>query len=106
MTDPVLPDTTPQPFHLDDLNVSPEPEHAGTGISLNEVELDLRIELGRTRMKLDDVLQLRVGSVVTLDNRASDPIDVFVNNRLVARGEIVVMDHRFCVRVTELVGSP
>ena len=72
---------------------------------LSEVELDLRIELGRTRMRLEDVLQLRVGSVVVLDNAADEPVDVYVNNRLIARGEILVMNDRFCVRVTQLVGS-
>lgn len=72
---------------------------------MSEVELDLRIELGRTRMRLEDVLQLRVGSVVTLDNAANDPVDVYVNNRLIAHGEMLVMNDRFCVRIMELVGS-
>ena len=72
---------------------------------LSEVELDLRIELGRTHMTLQEVLQLRSGSVVALDALAGDPVNVYVNNRIVARGEIVVMDNNFCVRVTELVGA-
>jgi flagellar motor switch protein FliN/FliY len=56
-------------------------------------------------MLLEDVLKLRRGSVVTLDKLAGDPVDLFVNGRLVARGEILVLNDNFCVRVVELVGS-
>ena len=72
---------------------------------LRDVDLDLKIELGRTHMLLEDVLGLRRGSVVTLDKLAGDPVDLFVNGRLVARGEILVLNDNFCVRVAELVGS-
>ncbi len=72
---------------------------------LRDVTLDLKIELGRTRMHLDEILQLRKGSVVTLDKLAGDPVDVYVNGRLVARGEVLVLNDNFCVRVAELVGS-
>lgn len=96
---------SPQPFQLNDLSSAAPPLPAKEDHGLSEVELDLRIELGRTRMRLEDVLRLRPGSVVTLDSGASDPVDVFINNRLIARGEVVVMNERFCVRVTELVGS-
>ncbi len=72
---------------------------------LGEVEMDLRIELGRTEMRLEEVLQLRNGSVVALDKLAGDPVDVFVNGRLIARGEVLVMNDNFCIRVTELVGA-
>ena len=96
---------SPRPFQLHDLTARVDSAVVETEAVLSEVELDLRIELGRTRMRLEDVLQLRAGSVVTLDNAASDPVDVYVNNRLIARGEILVMNDRFCVRITELVGS-
>jgi flagellar motor switch protein FliN/FliY len=56
-------------------------------------------------MLLEDVLSLRRGSVVTLDKLAGDPVDLIVNGRLVARGEILVLNDNFCVRVAELVGS-
>jgi flagellar motor switch protein FliN/FliY len=72
---------------------------------LRDVTLDLKIELGRTRMHLDEILQLRKGSVVTLDKLAGDPVDIYVNGRLVARGEVLVLNDNFCVRVAELVGS-
>jgi flagellar motor switch protein FliN/FliY len=72
---------------------------------IGDVELDLRIELGRTSMRLDDVLRLRGGSVVVLDKLAGDPVDIYVNERLVARGEVLVLNDNFCVRVTELLAT-
>lgn len=71
---------------------------------LGDVQLDLRIELGRTVMRLDDVLRLRRGSVVALDKLAGDPVDIYINGRLIAHGEVLVLNDHFCVRVTELVG--
>ena len=54
-------------------------------------------------MYLEDVLKLRSGAVVALDKMAGDPVDVYVNGRLVARGEVLVMNDNFCVRVAELI---
>lgn len=70
---------------------------------MKDVELDLKIELGRTHMQLEDVLQLRKGAVVTLDKLAGDPVDIYVNGRLIARGEVLVLNDNFCVRVAELI---
>jgi flagellar motor switch protein FliN/FliY len=70
---------------------------------LRDVELNVKIELGRARMLVDDVLKLGEGSVVELDKLAGDPVDVFVNERLVARGEVLVLNDNFCVRVNEIV---
>jgi len=70
---------------------------------MRDVELDMTIELGRTHMHLEDVLQLKQGSVVPLDKLAGDPADIYVNGRLVARGEVLVLNDNFCVRVAELV---
>lgn len=72
---------------------------------VSDVELDLKIELGRTEMFLEDVLKLRQGSVIPLDKLAGDPVDVYVNGRLVARGEVLVLNDNFCVRVAELVAG-
>lgn len=71
--------------------------------TLHDVELDIRIELGRTELLIDEVLQLRDGSVVPLDKLAGDPVDVIVNDRLIARGEVLVLNDNFCVRVTEIL---
>lgn len=70
---------------------------------LRDVELNVKIELGRSRMLVDEVLKLSEGSVVELDKLAGDPVDVFVNDRLVARGEVLVLNDNFCVRVNEIV---
>lgn len=73
---------------------------------LRDVDLRVHIELGRTRMYIEDILKLAEGSVVQLDNLAGDPVDVYVNGRLVARGEVLVLSDNFCVRVSEIVEGP
>jgi len=72
---------------------------------LRDVELNVKIELGRSRMLVEDVLKLAEGSVVELDKLAGDPVDVFVNDRLVARGEVLVLNDNFCVRVNEIIAG-
>jgi flagellar motor switch protein FliN/FliY len=72
---------------------------------LRDVELNVKIELGRSRMLVEEVLKLAEGSVVELDKLAGDPVDVFVNERLVARGEVLVLNDNFCVRVNEIVAA-
>jgi flagellar motor switch protein FliN len=71
--------------------------------ALQDVELDLRIELGRTELLVDEVLKLKEGSVVPLDKLAGDPVDILVNGRLIARGEVLVLNDNFCVRVAEIL---
>lgn len=73
--------------------------------SIRDMELDLRIELGRTHMYLEDVLKLRKGAVVPLDKLAGDPVDIYVNGRLIARGEVLVLSDNFCVRIAELIAG-
>lgn len=70
---------------------------------LSDVKLRVKIELGRTRMLVEEVLKLGEGSVVELDKLAGDPVDVFANDRLVARGEVLVLDDSFCVRINEVI---
>lgn len=70
---------------------------------MRDVELDMTIELGRTHMQLEDILKLRQGAVVPLDKLAGDPADIYVNGRLVARGEVLVLNDNFCIRVAELI---
>jgi flagellar motor switch protein FliN/FliY len=79
---------------------------ADRGIDLlGDVDLDVSIELGRTEMLVEDVLKLQSGSVVELDKLAGDPVDVYVNGRLVARGEVLVLNDNFCIRVSEIVAD-
>jgi flagellar motor switch protein FliN/FliY len=93
------------PFELKDLAGAPASGEKATLELLSDVDLDLRIELGRTQMYLEDVLKLKRGSVVTLNKLAGDPVDVFVNGRMIARGEVLVLNDNFCVRVTELLSG-
>ncbi|HEY1685842.1 MAG TPA: flagellar motor switch protein FliN [Tepidisphaeraceae bacterium] len=72
---------------------------------LRDVDLNVKIELGRSQMLVEDVLKLGEGSVVELDKLAGDPVDVFVNERLVARGEVLVLNDNFCVRINEIVAG-
>ncbi|MGI9013782.1 MAG: flagellar motor switch protein FliN [Phycisphaerales bacterium] len=75
-----------------------------SGIALlSDVNLKVKIELGRTRMYVEDVLRLNAGSVIELDKPAGDPVDIFVNDRHVARGEVIVVNENFCVRVSEIL---
>jgi flagellar motor switch protein FliN/FliY len=93
------------PFQFGEFHGSPANTEVATLDLLNDVELDLKIELGRTNMYLEDVLKLRKGAVVPLDKLAGDPVDIYVNGRLIARGEVLVLNDNFCVRVAELVTS-
>ena len=70
---------------------------------LMNVSLGVTAELGRCTMRVSDVLKLGRGSIVELDRLVGAPIDVLVNNRLVARGEVIAVDDRFGVRVTEVI---
>ena len=88
----------------DDAPQSPVDE-AATLARVGDVELDVKIELGRAEMTLEDVLKLAAGSVVLLDKLAGDLVDITANGRLVARGEVVVIDDHFCVRVVELIAA-
>lgn len=83
-----------------------DPHDPDRGIDLlGDVDLDVSIELGRTEMLVEDVLKLQSGSVVELDKLAGDPVDVYVNGRLVARGEVLVLNDNFCIRVSEIVAD-
>lgn len=95
----------PKPFQLEELIGTGGPPEKCSIDLLSDVDLDLKIELGRTHMQLEEVLKLRRGSVITLDKLAGDPVDIFVNGRMVARGEVLVLNDNFCVRVAQLLGS-
>lgn len=100
---PELPDTAG--FNLPDFQQVINDAAASSIDLLRDVELNVKIELGRARMVVEDVLKLAEGSVVELDKLAGDPVDVFVNDRLVARGEVLVLNDNFCVRVNEIVAT-
>ncbi len=70
---------------------------------LSEVPMELSVEIGRTRMTVGETLQLRAGSIVTLERLAGEPVDLLVNGTPLARGEVVIVDEEFGLRVTEIV---
>lgn len=70
---------------------------------LSNIEMDVTAELGRTRMTVRELLALTPGTVVELDRMAGSPIDLYVNGTLIARGEVVVIDEEFGVRISEIV---
>src|SRR4051794_30375711 len=72
---------------------------------LTDVTVELTVEVGRTRMSLGETLALGPGSVVTLDRLADQPVDLLVNGRQIARGEVVVIDEQFGLRITEVSGA-
>lgn len=71
---------------------------------LSDVEMGVTVELGRARMTVGEILGLTIGSVIELDRIAGSPVDVLVNGTLIARGEVVVVDEEFGVRVSEVLG--
>ena len=73
---------------------------------LLNVSLQITAELGKCKMNVRDILKLGTGSVVELDRLAGGPVDLLVNNKLVARGEVVAIDDNFGVRITELIEEP
>ena len=93
---------------------SPDLAELGTGITsvsevpismLMDLTLPLSIELGRTRMTVQDILRLGRGSVVQLDRLAGEPIDIYVADRRFAEGEVVVMGDHFGVRITRIISN-
>ncbi len=92
-----------QVFQFQNFSGTAANTEAATLELMRDVQLDMTIELGRTQLHLEDVLKLKQGTVVPLDKLAGDPADIYVNGRLVARGEVLVLNDNFCVRVAELI---
>jgi len=80
-------------------------EAEGIGL-LMRVPLRLTVEIGSCRMPVSEILRLGAGAVVELDRGAEEPVDLLVNGRPIARGEIVAVDERFALRVTEVLEPP
>ena len=78
-------------------------DHDSSMDVLLDVPLEISVELGRVKMVVRDVLDLGTGSIVEVDKAAGEPVDVMVNGRLVAKGEVVVIEDNFGVRITEIL---
>jgi flagellar motor switch protein FliN/FliY len=98
-------DTEVKKAELSEISAENTAAKAGSIDMLMDVSLDVTIELGRTMMSIKDILNLSVGSVIELDKMAGDPVDILVNNKLIARGEVVVIDENFGVRITEIIST-
>lgn len=89
--------------------VSDKPESNETEIDrksldfILDIPLQVTVELGRTKLLVKDILQLNQGAVVELTKLAGEPLDIFVNSKLVARGEAVVVNEKFGVRLVDIV---
>ncbi len=70
---------------------------------VRDIPLEVTVELGRTRLLIRDIMDLSAGSIIELDKIAGEPVDLFANGMLVARGEVIVIDDNFGVRVTEII---
>ena len=72
---------------------------------LKDLQLNVYIELGRTQMQIKDILELERGYVIELEKLASEPVDIFVNNKKIAEGEVVVIDKHFGIRIVHLIDA-
>ncbi len=70
-----------------------------------DVKVQLTVRLGSCHLSMRDVLELAPGVIIQLDQRANDPIGVYVNDKLIAVGEVVVLEDNFCIKITELIGD-
>ncbi|MCP3927310.1 MAG: flagellar motor switch protein FliN, partial [Desulfobacterales bacterium] len=68
-----------------------------------DIPLELSVELGRSRMLVNDLLQLGQGSIIELNKLAGEPLEIYINTKLVARGEVVVVNEKFGVRLTDII---
>ena len=93
----------PKPTAFPSLETKGEAAHPKNLEFILDIPMQVSVQLGVTRMVIRDLLQLGQGSVVELDKLAGEPLEVLVNNRLVARGEVVVVNEKFGIRLTDVV---
>jgi flagellar motor switch protein FliN/FliY len=95
------------PMAFEPLAAGPAPAHPDAGMDfLSNVEVQVRVELGSSKMNVQEVLKLSSGSVVALDRLVGEPVSVYVNDRLVARGDVLVVHDNLAVRITEVLSLP
>lgn len=114
MADAPTTQTVPQDVHP---ATFPDLSGAGGGVAgqpagqpnlaiVRDIQVTLTVELGRTDMIIQDILELTAGKVIELDRLAGEPLDILVNGKLLAKGEVVVVDESFGVRITSIIDPP
>ncbi|HEB76200.1 MAG TPA: flagellar motor switch protein FliN [Nitrospirae bacterium] len=94
----------PEEAKFDELNTEGAGEQTARDINfLLDVPLEVTVELGRTKMLIQELIQLAQGSVIELDKLAGEPMEILVNNKLIAKGEVVVVNEKFGVRLTDTI---
>ena len=105
-------ETETNPDEVNDLQETAKPSNAKGSTSqisgekmkiLENIEVTLSIEVGRTEMTIRDLLRLNEGSVIELDRLAGEPLDLFVNGAIIAKGEVVMVGERYGIRLTDIV---
>jgi flagellar motor switch protein FliN/FliY len=99
-----MPRTQVRPVMLQSFD-EPAPAHAQPAnfMLIQDVPLEISVEVGRARKLVREIIEFSEGTIVELDKQAGDPVDVIVNGQMIARGEIVVIDENFGVRITEIL---
>lgn len=93
-----------EPAEFDEMQDEGQPVSGDVNLDvILDVPVTLSMEVGRTRVPIRNLLQLNQGSVIELDRAAGEPLDVFVNGTLIAHGEVVVINERFGIRLTDVV---
>ncbi|UHA73928.1 flagellar motor switch phosphatase FliY [Paenibacillus sp. 481] len=98
--------TNVQPVQFANLQSAPfvQPDESNLNLLL-DIPLKVTVELGRTHKQIKEILELSQGSIIELDKLAGEPVDILVNNKLIAKGEVVVIDENFGVRVTDIINQ-
>lgn len=95
-----------QPASFDELGDGDLSPGGGSNLDfLLDIPLEVTVELGRTSMIINNLLQLTQGSVVELEKAAADTVEIFVNNKLLGKGEVIVVNDRFGIRITEIISQ-
>jgi flagellar motor switch protein FliN len=97
-----------KPFLFKDLEEQPLKDGGEESVNLNllmDINLEVVVELGRTKKKINEILELSQGSIIELDRVSGEPVDLLINGKVVAKGEVVVIDEYFGVRITEIISK-
>ncbi len=103
--EPPRPSIPSQPVQLQELKQPTEESIHPELDFILDIPLEIAVEIGRTKMLIKDLLKLNQGSIIELEKFAGEPIEIYVNGKLMAKGEVVVVNDRFGVRITEIISA-